>query len=81
MENKWKLIAIISIILLILISLYFLYNYIFTLGFNQGFQQGATQQYNSLIFKINNEGVIPVLTNQNNETQVDWINIREVCGG
>ena len=46
-------------------------------GIDEGILIGSEQ----MIFKINNEASIPILSQEENATYIDWIGIQEICGG
>ncbi len=46
----------------------------------KGFQDGLLIGQEQVIFKINNEASIPVLSQEENATYINWIGIQEICG-
>lgn len=46
------------------------------ISYNEGFNQGQL----FIIQEINTNGNIPVLTEESNQTRLDWITIERICG-
>ncbi len=78
--NKQNLGWIISGILILVILSYagFLF---YNSQVEKGFQDGLLIGQEQVIFKINNEASIPILSQEENATYIDWIGIQEICGG
>lgn len=76
MINKWKLIAIICLILLLGLGGYLGYNYIKNTNLNTGYEIGYNQGELFVINEINSKGTIPVINNQT----INWITLQTICG-
>jgi len=77
MANKnlgWIIAGILFIILLIA-GTYFGYKYLQQKSFVKGYNTGQLD----LAIKINQNGQIPVINQQENQTLINWINIRDLC--
>ena len=77
--NKQNLGWIISVILILVILSYtgFLFlNSQTEKGINNGILIGQEQ----IILKINQEGAVPVISQEENGNYINWIGIQEICG-
>jgi len=66
--------AVLIIVILCLVG-YIFYERISQRAYQQGINDGQV-----LIIQQIQQGKIPIVTNQNNQTQVSWINIEQICG-
>lgn len=71
MNNQTKIIIVLALCLVLVFG-YVAYKEISDYYLTQGYSLGQ----NDLIIKINNDGLIPVIDNQN----VTWIPIQQLCG-
>jgi len=79
--NKWKITAIICIILLIASAGFFSYSYVSSSNYNDGFRDGNEIGKTNIIAQINNQGKIPIIQGQGNQSQINWIDINQICSG
>lgn len=82
MKEKFKMnkriiigFGILIIIILCLVG-YIIYERISQRAYQQGITDGQI-----LIIQQIQQGKIPIVTNQNNQTQISWIPIQQICGG
>lgn len=75
--NKNIITIIILAVLLVVSIAYIAYNQTYERAYQRGLNDGQAL----IIQNIQQTGNIPVVTNQNNQTQVTWIPIQQICGG
>ena len=64
------------IIIILCLAGYIIYNITYQSAYQRGLNDGQT-----LIINQVNQGQIPIITNQTNQTQISWIPIQQICGG
>ena len=77
--NKQNIGWIISGILILVILLYagfLFYNSQTEKGIDEGILIGREQ----IVLKINQEGIVPVISQEEEELYIKWVSIQEVCG-
>jgi predicted negative regulator of RcsB-dependent stress response len=80
-RNYWKWIAIISVIIILGILVYFGYTYTVNKSLSTGYSAGVQYGASSIIQQINSQGKIPVLINSTGNITINWMDIKAICGG
>lgn len=80
-KNYWKWIAIISVVIILGILVYFGYTYTINKSLSKGYSAGVKYGASSIIQQINSQGKIPVLSNSTGNVTINWMDIKTICGG
>ena len=72
----WILSTILVLIMLSYIGFLYLNSQV-----EKGIEEGILIGQEEIILKINQNGAVPVISQEQEELYVDWINIEEICGG
>ncbi len=47
----------------------------------KGIEEGILIGKEQTIIKINQEGIVPVISQEGEEFYIDWVGLQEICGG
>ena len=71
----WIISGVLILVMLSYIGFLFLNSQV-----ENGIEEGIIIGQEKMIIQINEQGVVPVIMENDEEVSVDWINIQEVCG-
>ena len=71
----WIIAGVLILVMLSYIGFLFLNSQV-----EKGIEEGIIIGQEKMIIQINEQGVVPVIMENDEEVSVDWINIQEVCG-
>ena len=71
----WIISGVLILVMLSYIGFLFLNSQV-----EKGIEEGIIIGQEKMIIQINEQGVVPVIMENDEEVSVDWINIQEVCG-
>jgi len=78
--NKTNIFTTILIIVLSLVICFFILEKVVDNFYLKGYQIGYQNAQTEMFLRINQQGVIPVISQVDNSTEVNWISVNEVCG-